>query len=376
MHGQGLLSDPARPATPARVLAEIRALGYVQLDSINIVERAHHHILWTRLHEYRPATLDRLQRRGQVFEHWTHDASVLPSELFPFWRARFGHVAWGAWLRRKMGDDAESLAAAVLGRVRKEGPLMARDFEHPGRRSGPWWDWKPAKAALEYWWRRGELAIPRRENFQKVYDLTERVLPRVHHLPAPGREELVEWACLGALERLGAATEREIAGFWGSVTIAEARAWCRRAVADGRATAVALEHAGDAPARQGVALPDWKELASRLDDPPLGMRLLSPFDPLIRDRARCERLFGFAYRFEAFVPAPRRRHGYYVLPVLEGERIVARVDPRLDRDTSTLHARLVGWEAGVRPTRARLAALDAALERYAGLLGAAEVVRM
>lgn len=390
--GQGLLADPARPATPARVLAEIKSLGFVQLDSINIVERAHHHILWSRLHRYRPATLDTLQRRGQVFEHWTHDASILPTECFPHWRRRFGHVAWGSWLRSRMGANHEALTRAVLERVRAEGPLMSRDFvvspladANPASaspaKSGPWWDWKPAKAALEYLWRTGELAIPRRVNFQKVYDLTERVLPSVHGLPAPAREEHVRWACAGAIQRLGAATPRELAGFWGTVTIAEASAWCRAAIADGSVVPARLESvAGDlasdtaTPPRMGVALPDWKRRASRVPEPPAQMRLLSPFDPLIRDRARCLRLFNFDYRFEAFVPGPKRKHGYYVLPVLQADRLVARLDPKFDRHTGTLHIRGVWWENGARPTKAQRSELDAAVGRYAELLGAHGVV--
>lgn len=384
MGGQRLLEDPARPATPARVLGEIRALGFVQLDSINVVERAHHHILWTRLHAYEPHTLDTLQRRGQVFEHWTHDASVLPEEAFPHWRCRFGHVAWGSWLRERMGKDHKQVAAAVLARVRDEGPLMARDFERSGEKSGKWWDWKPAKAALEFWWRTGELAVARRVNFQKVYDLTERVLPRVHGVPAPAREQHVDWACAAALDRLGAATPSEIARFWGTVTIAEATAWCKAAAADGRAERVRLESvaggAKGAPAattagslaspKPGIAIVGWQRRVRRLPDAPSDMRLLSPFDPLVRDRARCLRLFGFDYRFEAFTPEPKRRYGYYVLPVLEGERLVARVDPKMDRDTGTLRVRAMWWEAGQKPTKARWAALERAIERYAALNGA------
>jgi len=378
--GQGLLADPARPATPARVLSQIRDLGFVQLDSINVVERAHHHILWSRLHNYRPATLDDLQRRGDVFEHWTHDASILPSEVFPHWRSRFAHVAWGSWLRTKMGDGHEAVATAVLERVRQQGPLMARDFEHPGRKSGPWWDWKPAKAALEYHWRTGTLAIPRRVNFQKVYDLTERVLPRVHGLPVPTRAEHVEWACRGALERLGAATPKEIAGYWGTVTLAETVAWCKAAVGEGRAAEVglaAIERAGvgvgDVATRPGVALPDWRKRLARAPEPPSEMRLLSPFDPILRDRARCLRLFGFDYRFEAFVPEPKRKYGYYVLPVLHGDRLVARLDPKFDRESGTLRVRGVWWEPTIKPTRAMRVGLDAAVVKYAQLLGAERV---
>jgi len=366
-----LAGRPSRASDRAGLYGTVERLGFVQLDSINIVERAHHHILWSRLHAYRPAMLDGLQRKGRIFEHWTHDASVLPAEVFPHWRTRFGHVAWGSWLKGKMGKDHAVIAAAVLARIRAEGPLMARDFEHAGRKSGPWWDWKPAKAALEYWWRTGELAVPRRINFQKVYDLTERVLPEVHGLAAPAREAHVEWACAGALERLGAATPKEISGFWGTVTLAEARAWSGRAVADGRAVAAGLQSHGGEGTRPGIAVADWRERAASLPDPPAGMRLLSPFDPLIRDRARCLRLFGFDYRFEAFVPEAKRKHGYYVLPVLEGERLVARVDPKLDRETGTLRIRGVWWEG--KPTRRGRKALGAAVERYGALMDAERV---
>lgn len=369
MAGQGLLADPDRSATPPEVLDEVRALGFVQVDSINIVERAHHHILWARRHAYRPGVLDALQRAGQVFEHWTHDSSILPTEVFPHWRARFAHVAWGEWLRRKMGRNHREVARTVLDRIRAEGPLMARDFEHPGRTSGAWWDWKPAKAALEFWWRTGELAVPRRINFQKVYDLTERVLPEVHALPAPSRDEHVDWACRGALDRLGAATPREIAGFWGTVTLQEARSWCRDAVARGAAVAARLEHdAGDGPARPGVAIADWQQRAASLPPAPEPMRLLSPFDPLIRDRARALRLFNFDYRFEAFTPGAKRRYGYYVLPVLTGDRLVARINPRMDSDAGVLHVEGVWWEA--KPSRADRAMLRDAIERYARLMDA------
>ncbi len=369
--GLGLMEDPARPSGSDRVLAEIERLGFVQIDSINTVERAHHHILWTRLHSYAPRTLDALQRAGSIFEHWTHDASFIPARWFPHWRHRFAKVAWGPWLRRRLGRNHREVLDGVLGRIRREGPLRARDFERTGRGGGTWWNWKPAKAALEYLWRTGQLAIPHRVRFEKVYDLTERVLPDLHGLAAPSLEEHVEWACRSAMERLGVATPRELSGFWGLVTIGQAAAWCAAAVKRGEIVGAQVGRTG--PSRQSFALADWRARAAAVGAAPAAMRILSPFDPLIRDRARCLRLFDFDYRFEAFVPAPKRRHGYYVLPVLEGDRLVARLDPDLDRGARVLHVRRVWWEQGVRTTRARKSSLEDALARYGLLIGAGRI---
>jgi uncharacterized protein len=353
------------------VLGMIEALGFVQLDSICVVERAHHHILWTRMAGYRRGLLEGLQARGRVFEHWTHDASVIPARWFPHWRHRFDRITWESWLRKKMGAEYRVVLDSVRERIAREGPLAARDFEHKGKRSGPWWDWKPAKAALEYWWRQGELAVPRRVRFEKVYDLTERVLPEVWRLPAPSREEHIEWACRTALERLGVATPRQIAQFWNAVTAAEAGSWCRAAAATGEIVPVDIERA-----RKGAyAWSDWRSRAERARQAgvPEEMRLLSPFDPLIRDRARCQALFGFDYRFEAFVPEARRKYGYYVLPVLHKDRLVARIDPKLDREAGVLRVRGVWWEPGMKPTASRRRELRQAVERYAAFAGAAKV---
>lgn len=378
LHGLGLLDDLACGTGDGAVMRAVERLGFVQLDSINVVERAHHHVLWTRLHEYRPAMLLGLLSQGLVFEHWTHDASVIPAALFPHWRHRFTRVeswSWSQWLHQRLGKQRDRILAEVLERVRREGPLMSKDFEHDGHKSGPWWDWKPAKAALEYWWRAGELAVVRRVNFHKVYDLTERVLPRVHALPAPTLEEHVDWACRTALERLNVATTREIAGFWGAITAPQASAWCAAAVKHGKLAAVGIQ-ATDGSAREGFAWVDWRERGERVGGAsqragsPGALRLLSPFDPLVRDRARCLRLFGFDYRFEAFVPEAKRTYGYYVLPILEGDKLVGRLDPKFDRASGVLRVRRVWWEAGVTPSRARRGALDEALTRYAEFVGA------
>jgi uncharacterized protein YcaQ len=381
MGAQGLLAEPSRAATPAGLLELVRRMGFVQLDSISYVERAHHLTLFSRLDNYRREHLARLLERDRsLFEHWTHDASAVPTEWFVNWKPRFARagarIRGNRWWAERMGGEPEKVLDAVRARIAREGPLRSQDFEHERGASSAWWGWKPQKAALEYLWHTGELSVARRESFQKVYDLTERVFPEQHRAPAPTEDEHTEWACSTAFERLVVATPKEVAEFWNSIEPARARSWCERAAREGRIVPVVVEpHGGEAAAKpkQSYALADWERRLARSPAPPERTRLLSPFDPVLRDRARALRLFGFDYRFEAFVPEPQRRHGYYVLPVLEGDRLVGRIDPKLRRDERLLHVRRVFWEPGVRPTRARLKGLEQAAERLARFLGAERV---
>ncbi|MHC5023911.1 MAG: winged helix-turn-helix domain-containing protein [Planctomycetota bacterium] len=373
--GQGLLDDPARRATPALVCRLIERLGYVQVDTINVVERAHHHILMSRFDAYRPRMLTKLlERDRKLYEHWTHDASVLPAMWYPHTRARFSDYRRRAlqpdtWWVKQMGPKPRRVLDEVHRRVEREGPLMSRDFEHD-QKNEPWWGWKPAKAALELLWRTCDLSIAGRVNFHKVYDLTERVLPEHHDGEVPDEAAHVDWACREALARLAVATPSEIARFFDAVSLKKARSWCARALAAGKIVEVLVEAADGSKPRPAVALPDWTRRASRRVEAPSRLRLLSPFDPVIRDRARVSRLFDFDYRFEAFTPAAKRTYGYYVMPVLEGERLVGRVDPKFDRKAGTLEVNGVWWEAKVKPTKKRRSALDEAVGRLAGQIGA------
>ena len=380
MGAQGLLSDPSRAATPRALLELVRRMGFVQLDSISYVERAHHLTLFSRLDGYRREHFARLLERDRsLFEHWTHDASAVPSEWFAHWKPRFARagarIRKNSWWAERMGGEPDKVLAAVRGRIEREGPLRSQDFEHERGASSAWWGWKPQKAALEYLWHTGELMVARRESFQKVYDLTERVFPEQHRAPAPSEDEHTEWACSTALERLVVATPKELAEFWNAIEPARARAWCERAAREGRIVPVLVESHGDGASKPkpAYATPDWERRLARSPEPPPRTRLLSPFDPVLRDRARALRLFGFDYRFEAFVPEPARKHGYYVLPVLEGDRLVGRIDPKFRRDEGVLHVRRVFWETGARPTRARLKGLEEAADRLARFLGAERV---
>lgn len=361
----------------------MRSLGYVQIDSINVLDRAHHLILSTRLRDYAPRHLaHNLERSRSLFEHWTHDASAIPIEWYPHWTHRFSRHAMTAsrraWWNERFGGKPDAILARTLERVRAEGPLRARDFEPPEtHRAGGWWTWHPEKAALEHLWRIGSLAIARREGFEKVYDLAERVHPERAGTDASAAAEHHNWACREAMARLGVATPKEIAAFFNAISIADARAWSDAAVRRGELLEVRVAPAnGGAPVR-AVAIPEWRRFAREIDDG--AVAALCPFDPVVRDRARLERLFGFTYRFEAFVPAAKRAYGYYVLPILRGDRFVGRVDPKFDRERGVLTIRGPWWEADVarEPAATRKRVLATALDTLAENVGAAswELVR-
>ncbi|ROU01059.1 winged helix-turn-helix domain-containing protein [Histidinibacterium lentulum] len=367
----GLAGAPAGPGRGDDLSEVIRALGFVQVDSVNTLARAHDLILWSRRPRYRPPQLDRLLAGRRVFEHWTHDAAVLPIEAFPHWRLKFdrdrAHLdrRWPNWRREGWHHRMDD----VLKRIAAHGPLTSAEVgegEEKGR--GGWWDWHPSKTALEYLWRSGELSITRREGFRKVYDLTERVIPPewLDRRAEPG--ETVDWAMAGALDRLGFATTAELRAFHDLVTPAEAKAWAEAALAEGRIVEMEVETAEGGVrrclARPGLAEAPVPEAAGRV-------RVLSPFDPALRDRARAERLFDFRYRIEIFVPAERRRYGYYVFPVWEGLRAIGRID--MKREEGCLAVRAFWPERGVGMGQARRRRLVAELERVARLGGCGDL---
>jgi hypothetical protein len=374
---QGLLEDPARPATAASLQSLIERLGFVQVDTVNVLARAHDLTLFSRLDGYRPEQLKQLlEDERSLFEGFTHDASVIPALWFAQWKPRFARDrarlqahAW--WQHHFRGTDGAQVVNTVKTRIQQEGPLRSADFEHPEKR-GPWWGWKPQKAALDFLWRSGELMVPRRVGFQKVYDLTERVLPDHCALPCPHPGEHLDWACSAAAERLWIFTPKELADFWNAIEVPEARTWCAAAEKAGRIIQMNAEGA-DGAVRPAFALADWEARLAQLPEPPARTRLLCPFDPILRDRARALRRFGFDYRFEAFVPEPKRQYGYFVMPILEDGRLVGRLDPKFHRAQGRLEIRGLWWEPGIKATRTRKRGLEEALERMAAFVGADEV---
>lgn len=372
---QGLSRSPTKALGRDGLYDLIHDLGFVQVDSIQWVERAHHQILFSRNQTYRPKDLQHLLENDRsLFEHWTHDASVIPSAFFPYWKHRFVRREerirqnWAKW----QGDGFDQAFEETYTRIRDHGPVMARDVKAEDHKSGGWWNWHPSKTALEFLWHTGKLSIARREGFQKVYDLSERVIPAEHHSAEVDHDTFVDWACRAALTRLGFATSGEIAAFFDIVTPDEAKAWV--IAHRDELQELALETV-DGKSRASFAFAD--NVASLLDapEPPARIRVLSPFDPLIRDRNRTERLFGFFYRIEVFVPEPKRQYGYYVFPLLEGDRLIGRIDMKAERKEGVLDVRRLWLEPGVKPTAGRLDKLEAELQRVARFAGM-EAVRL
>lgn len=346
------------------VLSLVRELGFVQLDSINTVERAHHMIMFSRASGYERESLSELHQQGALFEHWTHDASLLPIEFYPHWHHRFRNArttfSHSRWLQFE--TDSKKLLAHVRRRLRSEGPLATRAFED--KRRGPWWGWGPYKTALEYLFRTGELAIARRDRFEKVYDFSERVIPADLRSARPTRRQTVDWSCREALVRLGFASAREIAGFFDLVDIAEARDWTKAALR--RKEIVELTVTSDnGDNYAALAFPSVEAVITSLPPAHAPARFLSPFDPAIRDRKRTSRLFGFDYSIEVFVPEKKRRYGYYVMPILEGERFIGRADLKARRDEKRMEVKGLWPEPNVVFDRRRKDAIEAAVAELA-----------
>jgi len=369
-----LLAEPPEGAAKGTALNTlVQRLGFVQLDSINTLARAHDLIIHARRPRYRPGGLAKLleQDRG-LFEHWTHDAALIPMEFYPHWRLKQDRDATRMLSRYRAWRDGnfEAEFDRVRAHIEQHGATGSGAFS-AGRKtkSGGWWDWHPGKTALEYLWRKGELEISRREGFAKIYDLSHRVIPGdiadTRHDPLTS----VAWFCDQALARLGFATSGEIADFWDVVTKEEARLWAQQA------DLIEVDVEGhDGALRRHRAFGDVFDQADAAPEPTKRLRVLSPFDPALRDRQRTERLFGFHYRIEVFVPEAKRQYGCYVFPLLEGDRLVGRIDMKALRAEDVLSVRALWPEAGMRWGKARQARLEAELCRLARFSGVSEVV--
>ena len=345
----------------------IRSLGFVQIDTIRNVTRAHHHILWSRNQNYREKMLWPLLRGRDLFEHFTHDASLIPMEVLPYWQRQFDRLGQRAaasdWFQSGLG---QAEIAGIRRRIEKEGALSTHAFDTKAE-SREMWARPPHKKALDQMWYAGELATCHRKNFVKFYDLGERVFPsQLRH--GPGDEEARDWLCDRALDFISAGTCGEVQRFWEAMSAGEAKSWVQRR----KPVEVEIEGA-DRVWRRSFAVPDIEDRLKRASEPSTRLRLLNPFDPAIRDRARLERLFGFDYRNEMFVPREKRLWGYYVYPLLEGYRFVGRCEAKADRNEGWLRVTGFWPEPGVKWTHARLDNLDAELARFARLAGIKDV---
>lgn len=367
----GFADPPPRGAITRRHLHRVTdRIQLLQMDSVNVLQRAHYLPLYSRLGPYPVEVLERAAYRPprSLFEYWGHEASLLPVRLHPLlrWRmARASELAWGRV--RKIAVEQPDLVAWVRQEVAERGPVTAAEIEQdlPKVRTDHWgWNWSEVKTALEWLFYAGEVtAAGRNGAWARRYDLPERVLPaEVFNAATPTEPEALRALVEAAATALGVAAAPEL------------RDYFRLPVAGFRTALAELEEAGSLlPVRvQGWRRPAWRHRDARLPRRVDTATLLSPFDPLVWERSRTQRLFGFHYRIEIYVPAPNRVYGYYVLPFLLGDRLVARVDLKADRPARVLRVPAAWVEPGVAAAEVA-GPLAAELHQLAGWLGLAEV---
>jgi uncharacterized protein YcaQ len=367
---QGLLQPRRRKALEDDVPEAIRRMGMLQIDTISVVARSPYLVLWSRLGDYPPAWLDAALASGKLFEYWAHEACFIPREDYRLYRHRMldpGAMGWkysASWMRERAGE-----VAALLAHIRTNGPVRSSDFERSDGKAGGWWKWKPEKRSLEVLFTSGALMIARRHNFQRVYDLAERVLPGWDDASLPPLTEVRRTFVLRAVKALGLARAAWIPDYHRTrrphvdpAQLADEGLLLRARVA-GWEDPVYIH-----PEHLALA-----EQAARGALAPTLTTILSPFDPVVWDRRRALELFNFDYRLECYTPAPKRRYGYFTLPVLRRGQFVARIDAKAHRRAGVFEVKAVLFEPGLRASDALLRDLAAALLRCARWHGCPQV---
>ena len=367
---QGLKSAPKR-ATKDDVRGIIWRMGVLQIDSISVVARSPYLVLWSRLGSYEPRWLDELLEEGAIFEYWSHAACFIPIEDYGLYRRLM--LAKTEKTRAWMEAHPNALEH-VLGRIREQGPVRSAEFARTDGRAGGWWEWKPEKRALEHLFAAGELMISHRENFHRVYDLRERVLanalPDWEDALAPNEQEVRRALALKAVRALGVAVARWVPDYFRMPK--KGVAGLLEELADeGSLLRARIE---DEPA---YVHPDNTALAENILSG--GSRssvttLLSPFDPVVWDRARALELFGFDYKIEVYTPAARRRYGYYSLPILHNGALVGRLDAKAHRKENFFEVKAIHLEPDTSVNDDLVSGLADALRDCAGWHGTPEVV--
>lgn len=387
---QHLARPRSRPLSAARLVRFVEDVGGLQMDSINVLERAHYLTLWSRFGPYDRARLDDLvYRRRLLFEYWAHAACLVPTSMLPWWRRamldyRSRHTGWSGWLRRN-----PKLLAQVKAAVASNGPMANGDFEARRAKGGKggWWSWQPFQHALHHLWMTGALTVHSRRHFQKRFDLLERAVPAVVGVEPVPAAEFTRWHIERSLHALGAATDADLAGY---LTFPRFMSAARRValaamLTRGEVQEVAVD---GSPVRWLALTRDVPALAraARNRTPSRGTTLLAPFDSLLWYRERVARLFGFNYRIEVYTPGHQRVHGYYTLPILHDGALIGRVDAKTHRTERRLGVRHVHFEpwfaAGAAPPAggepldqaAALAGLGEACRSLATFVGAESLV--
>lgn len=364
---QGFATRQRTAPIAASHLAQLtERLGVIQIDSVNALVRSHYLPLFSRLGQYSHELLDQLAwgkgRQRKLFEYWGHEASLMPLTLYPAMRWRMEQAARGQGIYQQLarfGREQQPTIQRVLNAVVEQGALGAGSLSTRQERAGPWWDWSVEKHALEWLFAAGLVTVAGRRGFERLYDLPERVIPaRIREQPVPDRIHAQRQLVMHAAAALGVATEKDLRDYF-RLTPADSQARLRELVEDRQLQACQVE---------GWRQPAYCLPQARIPRQVLASALLSPFDSLIWERGRTERLFDFRYRLEIYTPAHKRVYGYYVLPFLYGERIAARVDLRAERAQRRLAVHAVHEEvAGLDDTG--MLALAANLQRLAQWLG-------
>ena len=363
LHSQQLPPAKASGSAIANTLNALEQLAYIQIDTISVIERAHHHTLWNRVPAYKPEHLEQLVEQKQVFEYWWHAAAYLPMRDYRFSLHRKHALATGKldhWYPRD-----QKLMRYVYDRIRSEGPLMAKDFEHTGPKTSDWHS-KPAKQALEYLYMQGDLMTPYRQNFHKVYDLTERTLPADINDTPPSPDEYARFLIRRFLSAHGVGLPAEFSYLLKNTKPLITQA-LKHMLEDGELQTINIT---------GV---DYYVLPESLNllDKPLSrskLKILSPFDNLLIQRKRMQALFDFDYQIECYVPAAKRKFGYFVLPILWDGRLVARMDCKADRKTQILHIHNLALEPWLTKKAAFIAAFCKELHHFMAFNGSKQVI--
>lgn len=363
------LAQPPTIATKADVLATVRRLGCVQIDTIHVVARSAYFVLWSRLGAYDPRWLDELLYPDRlVFEYWAHAASIIPIEHWSLFRSRmiaFARRETGWWTEWQADND--DVLRHVIAEIRSRGPLGAADFAAPpDHQGGGWWEWKPAKRALDALWSAGELMIERRVNFHRRYELRERLLPDWDDAQLPPEDERRRRLAELALRAMGIATVRQLADYFRQKQTGLAET-LEAFVAEGIARRVQV---ADWPVPAYVHRDSWEAE----DRDPRHTTLLSPFDNLIWDRDRTRALWDFDYTIECYVPGPKRRYGYFVLPILRRGSLVGRLDAKAERKAGVFRVKALYIEGGVAIDEALLHDVASAIRDCAAWHQTPEVV--
>jgi len=367
---QGLQQGNA-PATKEDVRLAVRRMQALQIDTIHVVARSPYLVLWSRLGDYDTRWLDELLAEGELFESWAHAACLLPIEDYALYRAlMLAGARWGGragWLK----SNAE-LASAILQRIRTNGPVRSSDFERTDGQKGSWWNWKAEKMALECLFDAGDLMVARRDNFQRVYDLRERVLAGWDDAHAPAIGHVHRQFVLNSVQALGVSKPEWIADYM-RLSKADARA-ALCAVTDAGALKTVAVEGWETPGFYHPANEDLVVAASEGRLPQSRTTLLSPFDPVVWDRARALDLFGFDYRIECYTPAEKRRYGYFTLPILYDNALIGRLDPKAHRKEGIFEVKALHLEPGVAVDDELIAELRTALRECAAWHGTPRVV--